>query len=176
MANKKNILVSSFVTVVAVGTIGVSVANANFNPKNQRQTSAHEALKNNDLKTFKEVMGDCPMAQQVDTTKDFEAMTLSYNLRQEGKYKEASEVLQRVGIEHPGHINNYGPQADIRNAIENNDWMEFQEATENKNVGNIINTQEKFDALVEAHELRNDGRSEEADEIIKELGVVGRYM
>jgi hypothetical protein len=171
MTKKKNVLVSSFVTVIAVGTLSVSVTNANFNPSDGKHASVQETIKNNNIKAFKN-LDNYSTVDQAQIQKNLKAIVLAHELKEESKYKEAREVLQRAGIEHLGYINS-GPKMDIRDAIVNSDWQEFQEVTEGKKIAQIINTQEKFDLLVEMHELRREKRINEANEIVDKLGIRG---
>jgi len=102
MTNKKRVIVGSFATVIAAGALGVSVTNAYFGPKCQNHATVEEVIKNNNLKLFKSSTGDRPIADKISTRKDFSAITVAYDLRRDGKYKQARRTLEDAGIEHPG--------------------------------------------------------------------------
>ncbi len=170
--NKKRIIISSFVTVLAVGTIGASFVSANVDKRHER---VQDAIRNNDFKAFAQAKESCPIAQRIDNKKDFEAIKLAHDLRAEGKYKEARNVLEYAGIEHPGRkVMKHKRDVDVRNAIEKGNWEEFTIAARKKAIATKIDTEEKFNLMVEAHELRVEGRYEEAHEIMQDLGMHNR--
>jgi len=176
MAYKKRVIVGSFAAVVAAGAIGVSVTSAHFSDNAGKRSSVRSAIERNNFTAFQHATKDLPFASKVDTQKEFDAITLAHSLRQDNKYKEAREVLERAGIEHPGHGQMHGPRADVRSALEHDDWAEFQQATKDKRIGNIINTENKFYKMVEAHELHEDGRHDEAREMMHGFGMRGHHM
>lgn len=176
MTNKKKVLVGSFTAVVAAGAIAASVTNANFGGNGAKREAIQSALESQDMHAFHDATNGLAWADDIDTKKEFDAMILSHNLRKGGKYKEAREVLENVGIEHPGRIGKHGPRGDVRDAIAHNDWTEFQQETQEKNISRVINTPEKFEQLVEAHGLREEGRHIEARTIMQKLGLHGKHM
>lgn len=176
MASKKKILVGSFTTVVAVGAIAASVTSANFEGNSAKREAVQRALESQDMRAFHDATEGLAWADDIDTKREFDAMILSHNLRQGGKYKEAREVLENVGIEHPGRMGKHGPRGDIRDAIAHSDWEEFQQETQGKHISRVISTPEKFEQLVEAHELRIKGRHIEARTIMQKLGLHGKHM
>jgi len=173
MTNKKRVLVGSFAAVIAAGAIGVSVTSAHFGPRCQNHAAIEDAIKNNNFKAFNAAIDDgCFIADKINTKKEFNAMAIAYDLRHDGKYKQARQVLEDVGIEHPGRkIMRYKKNADMRDALRNNNWTEFQQVSEGKEIANIINTEDKFNLFAEAHALHRDGRHAEAHEIMKDLGI-----
>ena len=59
----------------------------------------------------------------------------------------------------------------VRNAIQNNDYEAFKEAVaKNSRMSDAVN-EDNFAKLVEAHKLREQGKFEEAKEIMEELGL-----
>jgi hypothetical protein len=176
MNNKKRVLAGSFTTLVTAGVIVASVTNAGFDNNEARRVAVQRALDAHDLDAFHDAIGDGPLANQIDTQKDLDAIALSYQLRRENKFKEAREVLERAGIERPGKIGIRGPVIDIRDALDNADWDEFVQVAQNKKIFNTINTPEKFAQLVEIHELHKEGRHTEAQKIASDLGLRGKYL
>lgn len=172
MTNKKRVLVGSFAAVIAAGAIGVSVTSAHFGPRCQNHAAIEDAIRNNNFKAFNATADGCSIADKIDTRKEFNAIAIAYDLRHDGKYKQARQVLEDVGIEHPGRkIMRYRRNVDVRDALRNNNWIEFQQVSEGKEIANIINTEDKFNLFAEAHALHRDSRHAEAHEIMKDLGI-----
>ena len=172
MTYKKKTLVSSFALAAAAGAIGVGVASAHFGPNGEGREAVHDAVRNNNFKAFGRAMDNMPNPHKVDTKREFDAIALSYDLRQDGKYKEAREVLERAGIEHPGYNRRHRrDDTNMRSIIENNDWNKFQDVAKGKRIADTVNTRDKFNLFKEAHELHKKGRHEEAREIMEELGM-----
>jgi hypothetical protein len=176
MTKKKNILVGSFTAVVAAGAIAASVTNASFDGDEARRNAVERALNSRDADAFHDATQGSTWADNIDTEKEFDAIVLAYDLRQNKKYKQAREVLERAGIEHPGRVGVHGPRVDVRDAVEHGDWHEFQQVSKDKYIGKIINTPEKFSQFVEANELHKAGRHNEARDIIQQLGLKGRHI
>ncbi len=172
MTNKKKVLVGSFAAVIAAGALGVSVTSAHFGPECQNHAAVEEAIRNNNSKAFRASAKKRSRSDKLNTRKEFSAIATAHNLRREGKLKQARQTLEEVGIEHPGRdMRRYRRGANIKDAIENNDWNEFKQISENKKIGNIINTRDKFELFVEAHELHQMNRHDEAHQIMDTLGL-----
>lgn len=172
MSNKK-VIIGSLATVVAAGAIGASVTSAHFNGSGTKREAIRSAVENNDFTAFQEATKDFPR-NSIDTVDEFSAIVQAHQLRKEGKQNEARAVLENAGIERPfrkGH----GPRAEVRNAIETGNLAEFQEAAGESRIAKVIDTKEEFNKLVEAHQLRKEGRHDEAREIMQELGIGKRH-
>lgn len=172
MTNKKSVLIGSFTAVIAAGAIGVSAASADFDHRCQNHAAVEDTIGNNNFKAFKVSTEECSIADNINTRKELNAIMVAHGLRQDGKYKQARQILEDAGIEHPGRkVMKYKRNSDMRNAIKNSNWTEFKHITEGKKIANIINTKEKFHLLAEAHELHKDGRHGEAYGIMSKLGL-----
>jgi len=171
MMNKKKALIGSFATVVAAGAIGVSVTSAHFGSQNENRAAVEDAIRNKNFKAFSAAIAGSPAEENIGTEKAFRAIIEAHNLHREGKHKLAKQALEDAGIERPYHKSIHAPRAEFRNAIENGDWAEFQQASQGKQIAKIINTEDKFNAFVEAYELRRNNRYEEANEIMEDLGL-----
>lgn len=88
-------------------------------------------------------------------------------LFEEGDEEQARALLEDAGIEIPIR----GPKHfdAIRQAIEDNDYAAFVDATEDAPFKDQI-TQDVFDKIVEAHDLHESGDDEGARAIIESLG------
>lgn len=60
---------------------------------------------------------------------------------------------------------------ETRTAVENNDFEAWQKALEDHPKGEEFATQEKFNILVQAHELREAGDEDAAKELLKDSGM-----
>ena len=169
MSNKK-VIIGSLATVVAAGTIGVNVTNAYLSKNSTKRETTRDAIEKMDFTAFQDVIKDGARLSSVDTEAEFEAIKRAYKLRSESKYEEATMVLHDAGIEADA-VSSGDVRVSVRDAIQNGDWIEFQEATDNKKFGALIDTREKFELLIEAYELQKDGRKDEAQDIMNVLGV-----
>ncbi len=172
MTNKKRVLVGSFAAVIAAGALGVSVTSAHFGPECQNHAAVEEAIRNNNSKAFRAPAKKRSRADKLNTRKEFSAITTAHNLRRDGKHKQARQTLEEIGIEYPGrNTRKHKRDANIKGAIEKNNWTQFKQMSEGKRIGNIINTRDKFELFVEAHELHQMNRHAEAHQIMSRLGL-----
>ena len=79
--------------------------------------------------------------------------------------EEQKELLQELRKHKRDH------KAKIHSIIEADDYEAFAEAVEGTPMAGIIDSEEKFNILVQAHSLREEGNHEEARELMSELGL-----
>lgn len=136
-----------------------------------------EALENEDYNAWKEAVNEkCP-ANQIDES-EFEKLTEAHRLAQEGKYEEARQIKEELGLKghemKKGHGKGFGMSDEeheaIWQALENNDYNAWKEAMGDRKMAGEIDESE-FAKLVEAHNLRKEGQFTEASEIMEELGL-----
>lgn len=65
----------------------------------------------------------------------------------------------------------FGNDEDIRTAVANGDYSVFQEVIKDTPRAHQIDTEKKFNAMREAHQLRSDGKFEEARTMMKDSGL-----
>lgn len=107
------------------------------------------------------------------------ALEEAHQLHKKGKDDEAKHVLESAGIDLPDardYKNNNSKDKDenfkkFKTLIEQDDFDSFQKMVAGTPMAQIINTEDKFHALVEAHELRLEGHHEEAKEILEDAGI-----
>ena len=68
----------------------------NFDP--ERQVAIMQVMENNDYATWKELMGDKPMAEVI-TEENFSKLVEVHNLKQAGKYEEAKVLWEELGLD-----------------------------------------------------------------------------
>ncbi len=107
-----------------------------------------------------------------------QAFTVARELKQKGRIDEARDVLVKAGIDESAldsmrQVARLAHEA-IEQAVADNDFQAFREATVDTPLYDLINTKEDFALFVEAHSLRDAGNYTEAREIMDELGVGSR--
>lgn len=107
-----------------------------------------------------------------------EAFTQARELRLKGKSDEARDLLLEAGLDEEALASlkaaAKAAHEAMHTAIESRDFSAFRLATEGTPLYDIITTEDDFELFVEAHEMRRDGRYDEAREIFDELGVPAR--
>ena len=119
----------------------------------------------------------------------FESLTASqqsileeaHELHMLGKDDEARKLIEDAGIETLGFKSmkergEHRKQGEERmerfkTLIEQDDFESFQNLVAGTPMSDIIDTEEKFEALVQAHELRLEGKHEEARDILEDAGL-----
>ena len=108
-----------------------------------------------------------------------EALEEAHDLRHEGEHEEAKEVIEDAGLDREdmkeirAAVREYRSERReaIKEAIEDEDYEAFLEATEGSHLAEVIDTESEFERFIEAHELRQDGDHEAAKAILDELGI-----
>lgn len=114
------------------------------------------------------------------TQEQISAFQEARELRQEGKREEARDVLVESGIDletmesvrEEMHKFKLKLHTAIETSLENNDYEGFLEAIKGSPLQDIVTTKEDFEQFKEAHELHEEGKHDEAREIMEELGVI----
>ena len=98
----------------------------------------------------------------------------AHKLHQSGEHEKAMELMESADI-------TWRDQKDadehklrkkmFESKIEQNDFDLFKEMVAETPMADIVNTQEKFDALVESHLLRQEGKEDEAREVLEHTGI-----
>lgn len=131
-----------------------------------------------------EVMARRPRLENL-TSAQLSVLDEAHQLHKLGKDEEAKKLIESAGIEVPkmnGKKHGHGPKfksghmgmgqlEKFRTIIEQDDFESFQKVVEGTPMEKIINTEEKFNALVQAHELRVEGKYEEATEVLNDAGL-----
>ncbi|MFH1523184.1 MAG: hypothetical protein ABIE43_05210 [Patescibacteria group bacterium] len=147
-----------------------------------------EAFTNNDYEAWLKLTEGNQAADKI-SQEDFEKLAQVKVLWAEGKYEEAEELKKELGLDY-GHMQGMGKgmyfKKDIspgkleelkamkeamQNAIENNDYSAWLEAVGVDSPKAKIVTKDNFSKLIEAHNLVQEGKYEEAREIKEELGI-----
>ncbi len=125
-----------------------------------------------------EVLRKPPMFENL-TAAQQSILEEAHELHKQGKDEEAKELIEEAGIELPeprDHHHEHGVNREERmekfkTLIEQDDFESFQSLVAGTPMADIIDTEEKFEALVQAHELRLEGKHKEAKEILEEAGL-----
>ena len=109
------------------------------------------------------------------STQQVEAFTQARELRRKGEVEKARDLLLEAGVteETLKSLRKASRESHeaIHNAIKDGDFEVFRKAIEGTPLYDIINTEEDFKQFREAHELRMDGKFDEANEIFDDLGM-----
>lgn len=124
-----------------------------------------------------EVLRKPPMFENL-TVAQQSVLEEAHELHKQGKDEEAIELLEEAGIELPDpkefkerHEERKAHVEKFKTLIEQDDFESFQDLVAGTPMADIIDTEEKFEALVQAHELRIEGKHDEAKEILEEAGL-----
>lgn len=124
-----------------------------------------------------EVLRKPPMFENL-TAAQQSVLEEAHELHKQGKDEEAIELLEEAGIELPDpkefkerHGERKAHMEKFKTLIEQDDFESFQDLVAGTPMADIIDTEEKFEALVQAHELRIEGKHDEAKEILEEAGL-----
>ena len=158
--NKKKVIPTLALIGLTLGATGVSaaeVARSNMDAKpalhaRHEHRGMFKGLSQEQRKTLKKV----------------------HQLHSEGRYTEATSLITSAGIilpeiKDPEQHKERKRQFDIM--IDSSDYEAFEQTVANTPMADIIDTQEKFDALVESHQLREAGRHDEAREVLRDAGI-----
>jgi len=136
-----------------------------------------EAIDNQDYNSWKELVGYNPITEKI-TEENFAKFVEARQLMKDGKYEEAKILREELGIQDmreggcgfmgKGHKGNDEDHEDVIHAIENNDYEAWKTLMAGKPMADKI-TQENFNKMVEAHQLMQEGKFDEARQIQKDL-------
>ncbi|HEY0964718.1 MAG TPA: hypothetical protein VGE31_02900 [Candidatus Paceibacterota bacterium] len=80
----------------------------------EMRDAMHAALEEDDYEAFREAVKGTPLAEVIDTEADFEKFVEAHELKEEGNWAEAKEILDELGVEpqhrFPGHRHGLGHQ------------------------------------------------------------------
>lgn len=81
--------------------------------------------------------------------------------------EEIKEKLEAYGVDLPEKKERFEHKEEVREAVDAGDYDAFQKYTEGTKIEEHVD-EETFEAMVKAHDLREDGNYEEARTVIKE--------
>lgn len=170
----KSLLIATLsVTLLTVSAFTVYADDPETKGKFGNRDAMHEAVENGDYDQWLEVAGE-PITEVIDTEEKFYQFVEAHNLIQDGNFDEAQVIFDELGIKHPRRDGAMKKNMQaMREVLENEDYDAFLE-TAGERVLEIIDSEEKFNQMVEAHNLMQDGNIEEARAIMEELGLPGR--
>ena len=160
--NKKKVIPTLALIGLTLGATGVSAAEMakTAHPIRSQEHARHKGKFEDMLKNL------------TDEQKD--AMGKARELHKEGKHEEAMSLIKSSGIVLPeikDPEQHKERKREFDALIESSDYEAFRQKVADTPMADIIDTQEKFDALVESHSLREDGKHEEAREVLEAAGI-----
>ncbi len=164
--NKKKVIPTLALIGLTLGATGVTAAEVakSSRPIRSEEHSRHKG----------ELKGEFKNLYQNLTAEQKDAIKKAHMLRMSGKYAEAKSVITSAGIVLPEIKDPEQHKERKRHfdeLIESNDYEAFRQKVAETPMADIIDTREKFDALVESHELREAGKLEEAREALEDAGI-----
>jgi hypothetical protein len=160
--NKKKVIPTLALIGLTLGATGVTAAEV---AKSSRPIRSEEHARHK---------GEFRNLFQNLTDEQKEALKKARELHKEGKHEEAMSLITSAGIVLPEIKDPEQHKERKRHfdeLIESNDYEAFRQKVADTPMADIIDTQDKFDALVESHELRDEGKYEEAREILEDAGI-----
>ena len=141
------------------------------------------AVENRDYEAWQTLMAEKQGPNyELITEENFETFAQMHEAMMAGDYETAQSLHEELGLD--GKIGQkhfmgkkgmkFGGDPEAKQAwqtaLENNDYVAWQELTKNKPHANEI-TEEQFTILVEAHKLVQEGKFEEARDLKESLGI-----
>ena len=175
--DKKSVLAGSLFTVLFGTTLGVTISQADASWGKNGNQEVRNALESGDYGAFQEARENvsCPMNKEV-SEEDFVKMQEMHALRAEGSFEEADALREELGLSERGGrgMHKGGQFSENRQAVyeamESGDYTAWKEAMGDRPGGATL-TEEDFQKLSQAHQLKKDGDVEGAEIIMEELGL-----
>ena len=112
---KKSFVIAGSLAL-ALGIAGFSISNAfayqgdplvqGPNYTSERHEAMTQAFENNDYESWKNLMGDNPIAEKI-TAENFSKLAASHKLMQEGKFEEAKKIREELGLNFGGKMGRF---------------------------------------------------------------------
>lgn len=185
MMKKRIVIPVAIATVATAATIGIATAFAST-PEGAKAfglgwlgsglESAAQAFDDNDYSAWKNEIQS--KVAEFTSQEKFDQLRQLKQLRQDGKYEEAANLAQQLGL--PGRQGQgAADKQEMKQAIESGDYNAWKTALENRvsakqqhlsDLSGKIN-EDTFNKMVEAHNLRQAGKNDEARAIMEGLGM-----
>lgn len=173
ITNKTSLVALVLTALIGAGTFGVALVSAEEGERSgerkEHRAAVHEAIESSDYDAFQALVADTRLGEVIDTEDEFEQLVEAHELRASGDREDARAILEALGVKphKGGHRPFGGKNEEARAAVEADDYDAWVAATEDSPRGTL--TEDEFEQLVEAHELRAAGDREGAREIIVSL-------
>lgn len=169
MQSNRRIIITSLVTVVAAGAIGVGVAQAKMGNNMRRNDAIHTVEKEDNSHRMNKYCRDLD-GVDADQQNTIAAITQAHQLRRSGDLDGARAVLEDAGIECADYIREHKKiRSGAKDALEQQNWEAYKEHVRGTKMEKIVNTEERFKTFVEARALRLQGRRAEARAILGDM-------
>ncbi len=185
MMRRKIAIPVAVAAVATAATIGIATAFAStpegakkfgFGWLGQGMEAATQAFDSNDYSAWKDAIQT--KVNEFTSQEKFEQLRQLEQLRKDGKYEEAANLAQELGL--PGRKGQGAADKEaMKTAIESGDYNAWKTAMANRvtqkqqhlnDLSGKIN-EDTFNKMVEAYKLRQDGKTDEAKTIMEGLGL-----
>jgi len=136
----------------------------------QRRDAMNEIIESGDFSMFQELNQGKPIAEIINTEEEFAKFIEARGLVKTGNYDEARAIYVELGLNAPEQFREE-KKTEMKKILESSDYDAFVEVVAGKPIAEIVNTEEKFQQLVEAHNLMTQGDREGASAILESLGL-----
>lgn len=177
----KSIFAGSILTVLAGTVLGISATQVDaFFPKGEKSESreaVRSAIESGDYNAFLKARENvsCPMHKDI-SEEEFLKMQKMHTLKKEGKFEEAEALRKELGLPERdgrggmGKMKSSQERQAIYNAMESGDFNAWKEAMGDRPMAQTM-TEENFQKLRQAHEMKKNGNHEGARALMEELGM-----
>lgn len=165
----KTILLGGAIGVLSVASL--ATASAHFGGNSEQRDAVNAALESNDYAAFQELTKDSKRGEEITSQEAFNKLAQAHALQVSGDAEGAKALREELGIKGHGGRGGADRNPETHEAVTNDDFAAFQSATAGKEIGESIDTQAKFDQLVQANALRKAGSHDESKAIMDELGL-----
>ena len=137
--------------------------------------SIRQAVVNNDYTAWATLMNQHTKTAKYANQETFNKVVQAYQYRQQGDFKEARSIMKELGFgkELVAHRQYIREQVRLAHqAVASNDYNTWADiASQLPNADTVVN-QDTFNKLVEAYNLRKEGKFKQAHQIIKGLHLM----
>ncbi len=165
---------------VVVGAVAVTTATAFAagGTNSENRDAVHAAIESGDYSAFVELVPENSRMLESINEGNFSLLQEAHELKESGDFEGAKEIMDELGIRPHGHRGK-GPMMEnheeVKSAIESGDYEAFLEAVSEDSPFGEEMSEEKFQIMVQAHELKESGDYEAARELMEEAGFEKKH-
>ncbi len=187
---KRAIILGTLLTVSAAFTTATFAFNPQGGNMTEDEKTAHRAemqvvFESNDYVAFQEAVKETPMAEYIDSEEKFEKFVTMHKLMEEARLIREELGLPEKGMRKwqnwkmkgswewrmKGKNGWDGNREQMKAVLEGGDYEAFKTTAEGTPLADTIDSEEKFQKLIQAHEALIAGDKDTANEIRDELGL-----
>ena len=186
MEKNKNVLISVIILSFILVTFGLtSYTSASFGLNQEQRDAMGEAIEDGDYSKWKSMKEIRTRISDVVTEENFFQFSEIRNLIKEGKFREANVLRENLGLperheiekfSHERFERGHGYMSEGSKLIEDGNYEEWKNVVGNTKISEVVQTEEDFQKLLEAHSLMKEGKYTEAKDVHRELGFTKDWI